>query len=126
MVVAFLFVGMGCTPSNKKTDGQDVPAIEISDMDEGTVEVHENLLPLDADEENLTHSYYNRETDEDGNSVYVVKQSSNNAYVNLPTSETVLYTISEGENYYEKVVYQYKENGEEKMMTQYQLYIVEK
>lgn len=121
LVVMVLLANAGCTQDGEKTDGTEPPSVTISDMDEGTVEVHETLLPLEENGD----SYYNRIQDANGNSVYRVKQAVNEEFVNLPTEETVLYTIAEGEAYYEKVTYHYKENGEEKTMSQYQLFVTD-
>jgi len=99
----------------------------VTDFVPGEVEVHEVILPWEADEgEELASPYHIRTVNDEGEYVYAVLKASNHQVSYLPVGQTVVYTSEDGECYYEKSTNTYKLDGAETSEEQYQLHIATK
>lgn len=119
--------GEGTTDPPKSEEVLEVPedASEYTDVDFGDSQVHEELVPLEFDEDEPVDSvYYKRTTDpKDGSAAYLVKRASDQEEAYLPMAKTVCYVDEElGDRaYYERVPLSYKVDGQEVETYQYQI-----
>lgn len=119
--------GGGTTDPPKSEEVLEVPedASEYTDVDFGDSQVHEELVPLEFDEDEPVDSvYYKRTTDpKDGSAAYLVKRASDQEEDYLPMAKTVCYVDEElGDRaYYERVPLSYKVDGQEVETYQYQI-----
>lgn len=118
------------TEAQEPADSQEVlevpeDASEYTDVDFGDSQVHEELVPLEFDEDEPVDSvYYKRTTDpKDGSAAYLVKRASDQEEAYLPMAKTVCYVDEElGDRaYYERVPLSYKVDGQEVETYQYQI-----
>ena len=124
MMAAVMLISMfsGCKPGENPEPSPSVPA--LTDFNTSEAQQHEVILPWPwAEGESADNRYYKRTTDSNGTAVYAVMQASNNQVAYLPMGSTVVYTGQYETSYYEKFTITYKEDGVDKSMVQYQLYV---
>ena len=110
-------------PDNDAQEPEQSNASVITDMEAGEAEVYEVIVPWTfQDGDPVDNPYYKKGTDEDGNPVYMVEKA-NGQVSYLPMGETVVYASENESSHFERTTYTYKEDGEEKAFTQYQLYV---
>lgn len=106
----------------------DISAVEsgpkITDMNEGTVTETHKLATVDRSENEPTESLYHKKgKDEQGETCYVLKDAESGQPLYLPLHGTVVYTMDEGEPYAEKILIQYKADGESVEESQWRIYV---
>ena len=102
-------------------------AVEVTDVDFGDIQVHEELDRLEfVPGEAVDSVFYKRTTNpEDGSAAYMVKASSKDDFEYLPMDKTVCYVDEtlEGRAYYERVPLKYVADGETIETYQYQIFV---
>lgn len=96
----------------------------VTDFKPGEVELHQVILPWEAEEgEELENPYYVRKVNDEGEYVYAVLKASDHQVAYLPVGSTVIYTSEEDNCYYEKATNTYLLDGIPTEDEQYQLHV---
>lgn len=116
----FILALSGCggkDDSDGQTGGNDASLIPPAKVETET-EFHKALTPLKYREGETVEGLYHKTVYTDGEAYYEVQPDGENEPLRIPVSETVIYGISEGENYIEKVTLKLDDGTE---IPQYQL-----
>lgn len=121
----------GNSDENPEFGGEDVNTgeqheYEVTDVDFGDSQVHEELAKLDFEPgETVDNVYYKRGSDPETNEAcYVVKRASDGEPAYLPLTKTVCYVdeMLSDRAYYERVPLNYILDGEQVETYQYQIF----
>lgn len=118
MIMVFALVACGAEANKEEPTKGAVADLEVSEISEPIY-----IVQLDfEDGENVESAFYKRTANDNGDSMYMVKNTDGES-VYMPVTDTVVYTSNEPECYYQEIKLAYKVDGVPMEKTQYQIYI---
>lgn len=124
VLMVFGLAACGNDNDGLKEGARDSNPSVVTELEVNELIGPQDIVRLDFDEDEMVENpYYKRTANADGESVYMVKRASDDEYVYLPVTETVIYSGTEGNCSYQEINLTYKVDGVETEKKQYQIYV---